>query len=40
MRQVAGGAEELRNVLALTDASTKLLRSVLKMSGIARGFVG
>jgi hypothetical protein len=28
LRQVAGGAEKLRNVLALSDASTKLLRFI------------
>jgi hypothetical protein len=31
--QVVGGAEKLRNVLALSDASIKLLRFVLMMFG-------
>jgi hypothetical protein len=33
---VAGGAGKLRNVLSLTDASTKLLRLFLMMFGVAR----
>jgi hypothetical protein len=37
---VAGGAEKLRNVLSLTDASTKLLLLFLMMLGVARGFAG
>jgi hypothetical protein len=28
LRQVVGGAEKLRNVLAMSDASTKLLRFI------------
>jgi hypothetical protein len=35
---VADGAGKLRNVLSLTDASTKLLRLFLMMFGVARGF--
>jgi hypothetical protein len=38
LRQV-GGAEKLRNVLAMSDASTKLFL-FLMMFGVARGFVG
>jgi hypothetical protein len=35
---VAGGAEKLRNVLSLTDASTKLLRFIFDdVDGVARG---
>jgi hypothetical protein len=40
LRPVVGGAERLRNVLALSDASTKLLRFILMMFGVVRGFVG
>jgi hypothetical protein len=40
LRPVVGGAEKMRNLLALSDASTKLLRFFLMMFGVARGFVG
>jgi hypothetical protein len=38
LRQVAGGAEKLRNVMALSDASTKLLRPVFDDVWVARVF--
>jgi hypothetical protein len=40
LRDVCGGAEKLRNVLSLTDASTKLLRFISDDVWVVGGCVG
>jgi hypothetical protein len=40
LRDVRGGAEKLRNVMSLTDASTKLLRFITYDIWGSRGVVG